>query len=262
MRALATLRLPLASLVLAVTAVVGGGAQAQVNPTWDHYKVYDVNPKPPGTLSVFLRDQFTQTTHQVVFLDRFMNPVEKTHLLGGVTYPVHDSLLHYTWWRITDVPFDGTVTYQNQFGNGVAHIGPAQYLLNPALKNQVNLPLPLANHYQCYACQAPALTIPLRLVDQFDIWQIDQLLPRYFCTPTEKQVPSGQVYPIIDREQNYICYEFNPVDPNLFPAFLRDQFIQTSAEIRPGHLLCVPTDKLEVTKASHDTWGRLKQIYR
>jgi hypothetical protein len=262
MRVLATLRVPFVLLLLLAVTIPGGDSSAQVNPTWDHYKVYDLNPKPPGPPAVILRDQFMQTTHQVMFLDRFMNPVEKTHLSTGLTYPVHKPFLHYTWWRISDVPFDATVVYDNQFGGGSVHIGPAQYLLNPALKNEVTPQLPLENHYRCYACQAPQMTIPLRLIDQFDTWQMDQLIPRYFCTPVEKQVPGQAPNPIVDPEQNYICYEFLPPDPQLFPALIRDQFIQISAELQPGRWLCVPTDKMQVTKAGNSTWGRLKQIYR
>ena len=259
MRALATLRLPFAFLLL--LAGFAGRAEAQINPIWDHYKVYEFNPKPPGTLSVFLRDQFTQSTHGVVYLDQFMNPVEKTHLSSGATSPIHDPALHYTWWRITDVPFDATVSYANQFGGGSVQLLYAQYLLNPALKNQITPPLPIANHYKCYACQGPPITVPLRLVDQFDTWQVDQLRPIFFCTPTEKQVP-GAVYPIVDPERNYVCYLFQPPDPQPFPALIRDQFIQTNGDLRPGHLLCVPTQKLTVTKTADDTWGRLKLLYR
>jgi hypothetical protein len=260
MRALATLRL--FSALLFAIAALAGAAEAQVNPLWDHYKVYEVNPKLPGPPAVLLRDQFTQTTRQVLFLDHFMNPVEKTHLSTGENFPIHNPMLHYSWWRINDVPFDATIVFNNQFGGGSLHIGPSQYLLNPSLKNQTAPPLPIENHYQCYACQGQPVAIPLRLTDQFDVWQVNQLIPRYFCTPTEKQVPGQAPNPIIDPEQNYICYQFTPPDPQLFPASFRDQFIQAGIELQPGHMLCVPTDKLQVTDARQSTWGRLKQIYR
>jgi hypothetical protein len=263
MRVLATPRFPILGFALvALFAFVGARAEAQIDPYWDHYKVYEAFPHPPGPAGVFLRDQFTQTTHAVEFLEKFMNPVEKVDLANGATYTIFDPLLHYTWWRITSVPFDAQVAFDNQFGGGSVHLFRAAYLLNPALKNQVNLPLPLANHYKCYECQGQPVTRPLRLIDQFDIWQVDQMFPRYFCTPTEKQT-AGETHLIVDPKQHYVCYEFQPPDPNPFPAFIRDQFIQTSLELRPGHMICVPTDKLVITNtATGQTWGRLKLLYR
>lgn len=266
MRALATPRrlfLLLPLLALAAVLVTGTKAQAQVSPLWDHYKVYEVFPNPPGPpTAVFLRDQFTQTTNTVLALEKLMNPTEKTHLDGtGQHFLINDPLLHYLWWKVNPVPFQAQVAYNNQFGGGSLQVLNSAYLLNPALKNQVNLPLPFANHYQCYDCLGQPISIPLLLTDQFDLWQIGQLFPRYFCTPVEKQLP-GEIHPIVDPEQHYVCYEFQPPDPNLFPAFVRDQFITTTVEAHPGHLLCVPTDKLVVTSSVKNTWGSVKLLYR
>jgi hypothetical protein len=102
----------------------------------------------------------------------------------------------------------------------------------------------------------------LRLVDQFNQWTLDMLIPRYFCTPTDKQSPEG-FFPIVDPEQNYVCYEAIPPDPATFGAMIRDQFIQTSAELRFARWVCVPTDKHVVTSTQPgQTWGRIKMLYR
>jgi len=90
--------------------------------------------------------------------------------------------------------------------------------------------------------------------------------PRFFCNPVEKQVGdpgSGQVYPILNPNQHYICYEYQPEDPTPHPAVITDQFItDRSVDLHPSRLLCVPTDKTSVTSTGSSTWGRIKVLYR
>jgi len=260
-------RAALALLLLAVTATLWvARAEAQVDPLWDHYKVYFVTPPipPPPLPPITLRDQFGQSTHDVMVMDRFMNPVQKMH--GPLIFPIHDPLTHYAWWQISPQPFSMTVTVTNQFGDQTLFVNDAQYLLNPALKNQVGPP-PVRNHYKCYNVQGPPVDVPIGMTDQFDTWTATVLLPRFLCNPAEKEVgppgAGGQTYPIVDPNQHYVCYDFQPFDPQPFTAFMTDQFVRDQTMVlNPGHMICVPTYKHGITSSTKDTWGRLKLLYR
>jgi len=199
-------------------------------------------------------------------LEQFMNPVEKTPLPGGPTYPINDPILHYTWWKISPQPFTAAVTAINQFGDHTLNVFDAQFLLNPALKNQTGTP-PLRNHYKCYDCEGPAVNVPVQMVDQFGTWQATVTFPRFFCNPTEKHVglpgDGGPDYPILDPNQHYTCYEYQMEDPNPHPAVITDQFIaDRTVDLFPSRMICVPTYKSGVTPTNPSTWGRIKVLYR
>jgi hypothetical protein len=270
MRAFATHRrwalLLFAALSFAATRAGAQGTPGNpIDPTWDHYKVYDVEGPPglgvPGG-SVILQDQFAATPHTVLQLRHLMNPTEKDH--AGVLYPINDPITHYTWWAITPASFSTLVVAVNQFGDQTLAIYDAEFLLNPALKNQQG-PLPVENHYKCYRCQGQPVNRPVVLHDQFGPWQANVLFPRYFCNPTEKRVPaSGAIYPIVDPKQHYVCYDFEPIDPRTFTPYVLDQFlpVPTDVVLVGSRMLCVPTHKESATATDHKTWGRLKQLYR
>lgn len=256
----------LLSLLVVVIALIGARAEAQVLPTWDHYKLYLAGPPIPANIPVVLDDQFMHNQpHMVQFLERWMNPVEK-RLPEGLVFGITKPFLHYTWWRIDPAPFTATAVVTNQFGDQTLTIHDALWLLNPALKNQSGPP-PNENHYKCYLCDGQPVTKQVLLTDQFDQWSAQVLFPRYFCNPAEKRVgpvPGGQVYPIIDPNQHYVCYEFQPPDPQAFPAVISDQFIQPPQTIdaHNSQWLCVPTFKQSWTANEKNTWGKLKQLYR
>jgi hypothetical protein len=236
-----------------------GNAQAQPDLSWDHYKVYDVTPLTfPG--QVTLLDQFGATTHQLIVLDWFANPVSKQH--GAAFYGISRPDLHYTWWRLDpEVVLNKDLVAINQFGSQPLHIDRAVYLLNPALKNfQPGQPLPVANHYKCYACSGPPINTPVFLTDQFYSRPATVLSPRFFCTPVDK-VFNGQVHPMVNPNQHYTVYDIEP-GPAIWPATFRDQFISSSIDLRDDRLLMVPTEKVIPTDADPTTWGRLKSYYR
>lgn len=253
--------------VMVPLALVAGGANAQVNPLWDHYKVY-LTPlfQPPTPIPVRLTDQFGTYDHQVMFLNQFMNPTVKEvgEPFPGI-YPINNPDLHYSWWQITQQPFEGVVTATNQFGDHTLNVHNASWLLNPARKNQPGGP-PVGNHYKCYDCDGPSLQIPVLLTDQFGPFSTAVFFPRYFCNPVEKQEGldgTGTTYPIIDPNQHYICYVLVPQDPAPHTATMTDQFVTNfPIEPSPGIFLCVPTLKTGVTATARDTWGRLKLLYR
>lgn len=251
-------------LVLVPLALGAGRANAQVDPAWDHYKVYLTPPfpVPPLGLPVILSDQFGTYTHTVEQLERFMNPTVKQLPPPGGTFGITNPDLHYSWWRITPQPFSAVVTAINQFGDHTLNVHDAVYLLNPARKNQPGEP-PLGNHYKCYHCDGPAIFRDVALTDQFGQWVTQVTFPRFFCNPVEKQVQGQPPHQILDPNQHYICYEFQPEDPGTFTATMTDQFlVNHPMELSHSRFLCVPTYKSGVTDAVRDTWGKLKQLYR
>ncbi len=237
-----------------------GAAHAQVDPTWDHYKVYQVQPKPGFVLPVTLSDQFGVTSHNTQYLDLFANPVEKVY--GPLISPIHDPRLHYMWWKLDpEISLNQTVVATNQFGEQTLVLDRAIYLLNPALKNEASdIPLPIANHYKCYTCTGQPVNTDVFLTDQFYARPATVLFPRFFCTPTKKAV-QGNLYPILQPDRHYVVYDITPGTP-IWQATMRDQFIQASLSLSFDHLLAVPTDKMDPTPASPSTWGRLKSQYR
>jgi len=250
------------ALVLAAFALVGGRAAAQVAPNWDHYLVYEAQPKSTLTVPLVLVDQFQQTLTNTEFLDRFANPVQKDH--EGVIFPINFPELHYSWWKLTEQPYDISVIASNQFGDHPLRLGALTYLLNPAFKTPGPLPaFPLANHYTVYQCTGDALTAALVLTDQFYTRTSLTLVPRYFCTPVEKRTPDGLVYPIIDPAQHYVVYEIE-LDAVFFTAMITDQFVaDLPIDMFDDRFLMVPTIKhLPPTEAKSSTWGRLKQLFR
>lgn len=238
-------------------------AHAQVSPLWDHYKVYLTDPAPGPTMTYRLLDQFGPYDHFVIQLERFMNPTQK-QVLGGGLSDITNPDLHYSWWAVSPQPFSAVVGAVNQFGDYTLNVHDAVYLLNPALKNQPGATPPTANHYKCYLCDGPPVDVPVVLTDQFGPFQTAVALPRYLCNPVEKLiVETGQVYPIEDPNQHYVCYEFLPPDLSTYTATMTDQFVTDHPMVLgPSELLCVPTFKTEPTGASTGTWGRLKVLYR
>jgi hypothetical protein len=254
---------PLLLLVLGLFAQPAERASAQVNPLWDHYKVYVTPPAngPYTGAAVLLEDQFGTYSHFLQQLELFMNPTEKT-VPGQGTFGITDPDLHYSWWRITTQPFLATVTATNQFGDHTLTVFDGVYVVSPARKNQPGGP-PVGNHYKCYFCDGPPVNRQVLLTDQFGSWSTVAMAPRFFCNPTIKTVQLGGSFPIIDPNQHYVCYEFVPEDPTPYTATMTDQFIvDHPMDLHPSQMLCVPTYKSGITAGVRDTWGKLKLLYR
>src|SRR5262245_31328470 len=102
-------------LLPAVVVILSAAhVEAQVNPLWDHYKVYEV---PPTAMyepaNVTLTDQFLHGSGSPGALVRFMNPVEKTH--GPIVYAIHDSITHYAWRNLVPTqPYNQFWAVSNQ----------------------------------------------------------------------------------------------------------------------------------------------------
>ena len=261
----------LGMVMFVAMGIPAGTARAQVNPTWDHYKAYLLGDPVtlPASVQVTLQDQFQQTTWFVRQTGMFANPVQKEH--GGSIFPINHPELHYTWWHSGRVPgpFTTAVIAINQFGDqtiqvGSSPFGDSEFLLNPSLKNApAGTPLPVANHYWCYPCSGSPVNVSLILSDQFLTRPALVGVPRFFCTPAEKRLEDGTVYPIVDAAQHYTVYDMD-FNNTAFTARVSDQFItdQLFNFILIDRLLMVPTRKELPTETKSTTWGRVKSMYR
>lgn len=242
-------------------ALIGAApVAAQVQDTWDHYKVYAADPTPDAGVLATLTDQFETITHQITRLQYFANPVQKD-VIGGPPGHITNPKLHYTWWALAASSFSGFVAVENQFGSQDLTVGKSHYLLNPALKNEQGS-LPVQNHYKCYDCAGDPVGVEVRLTDQWGVWDAKVVLPRLFCNPVKKTV-SGVTYPIIEPGRHYVCYDLDPIDPRTFTGYFSDQFREVfTFTATNGRFLCVPTFKVDPTPVTTGTWGRLKTLYR
>jgi hypothetical protein len=235
---------------IALVALGAGVAQAQQVFNIDHYLVYNVGPPLLSDLQVDLLDQFGPSSGILMEREFFANPVDKTH---PPELPNPENLLnpyeHLSWWRLNAPPEEhGYIFAGNQFApKQTWQLGPAEYLLVPAIKDQIG-DITWNQHYQCYvAHEAPDIQIDVTLGDQFGMRPAVVGRGRYFCNPVEKigplpLVPSG---PPIFPEDHLACYDIDP-----WPAdeirFVQDQVDMAGgqlAQLTESLMLCVPSTK-------------------
>jgi len=230
---------------IALLAFGAGVAQAQFN--IDHYLVYqDINPEPSG-LQADLSDQFGFSQVILFERDKFANPVDKAH---PPDQPNPENLLfpdeHLSWWRFEEpYPNRADVRVGNQFGDDqLWRLGDAEYLLVPAIKDQIG-DIQLNQHYACYiALEAPSIELDVSLADQFGPRPAVVGMGRYLCNPVEKLgplplVPSG---PPAFPEDHLACYEIDPM-PVDEPRLVEDQVAVSPVDLIQSEMLCVPSTK-------------------
>jgi hypothetical protein len=192
-------------------------------------------------------------------LERLVNWVQKN---GS---PVRDSLIHYTWWNITNkLPNFSSAILTNQFGHGPINVYDLDFMLVPAWKNQPQPVGPLANHYLCYRAQGPPPPpTPYQLSDEwrYDYQNVGPL--QFLCVPCWKE-HGGAIYPPVDTLTHLALYPIVPQSDYFLP-FVQDQFFQGVVPVqqRPVEYLLVPSLKqLIPTPTTNPTWGKLKTLYR
>jgi len=214
-------------------------------PGIDHYKTYEVLDPIFITEPVILRDQFGEEHVDTMQLTRFATPVAKNY------WPICDSIAHLTWWQFHHPEPQRLVKVQHQFGYDELYVGDARYLLNPAVKNDITVPLPELNHYKCYEAWGDTiLNIQVQLVDQFDSTYVLILEPAYFCNPCEKETMDGTVYPIVDDLAHLTVYRVLNPEPYNIQALVKDQFMEGFLTLGENLYLCLPSLKEEFTVLS------------
>jgi len=240
--------------------------------TINHYLPYFVPDPITVAAPLLLRDQFGESNHSALVLERFATPVDKNQ--EGII----DPLAHLTWWRLldgTDSPFRRVVV-TNQFGVEELGVFDAEYLLAPAVKNVNGGGTPDAggsgpgdpalgdlDHYKCYRVEGLPLSHSVILDDQFQGAVGEVLAPLYLCNPVEKTHLDGTGnFPIHKPTEHLVCYQIGfPPLPGL-SVFFQDQFIEIQVPLDFVDLLCLPSLKEEVVQVDESSWGKVKSIYR
>jgi hypothetical protein len=86
---------------------------------------------------------------------------------------------------------------------------------------------------------------PIMLQDEFAPAPVNATVnpvPSELCLPTEKILPSGQVFPIIDPATHLLCFPVSetPIIPKVWDL---NQFGTSVVSISATRLLCVPSKK-------------------
>lgn len=246
---------------IAALSLATGTAFAQNGPlsTENHYKVYDVTDTVGVAGPVTLSDQWSEVVLTGITLEKFGIPVEK-HIVDGQTYPVVDSLRHYTWWAFQHPELVRRVDVLDQFDGYSWRLRDSRYLLTPAAKMEATIPV--GNHYKCYeADRAPVVNITVGLVDQVDSVGVVVLVGKYFCNPVEKTF-DGVTYPIVDPLVHLTCYEVQNDTSYAVTYFVSDQFGDRNIILGPNRYLCLPAEKGTWVGTEPSTWGRIKALYR
>ncbi|HLJ98731.1 MAG TPA: hypothetical protein VKU39_02360 [Streptosporangiaceae bacterium] len=186
------------------------------------------------------------------------NPVQKT-LPSGQVFPITNPNAHLACFPIA-VPSPQptpTVVVTNQFGS--ATLVPAQpnLLCAPSWKSLTGPPgktpttPPGLNHFTCYpvSVKSGAYKPPVVLLqDEFAHASVSAQvspIPAELCLPTEKILPTGQVFPIINPSQHLLCFPVSPT-PIVSQVWDENQFGTSPVSIKATKWLCPPSTKIVV----------------
>jgi hypothetical protein len=242
------------ALILLGFGLLGNYADANPVPVPDDYKIYEFSPLYPWTAAnVLLEDQFGETFHPSLALEKFSTP------LGY--WP---GIAHLSWWTIDDPQPTRQVGVWDQFGYwNIWTIKDGRYLLAPALKDTGGDP-PEENHYKCYeVIQGPTMNTTLRLVDQYDDVTVTVLTAKFLCNPVQK-THGGHVYPVIDSSFHLTVYEVENTTLYNIPVGIVDQFVDlgTIGYLHENLYLAVGAVKEYPIAIEESTWGRIKALYK
>jgi len=247
-----------------------GDGQIDENVNCDHYLSYRVI-KQIAPVNVALRDQFINSTDfQVVSIERLLNPMRKMH--NGMTFNPKRPDLHYLAYGLkSTAPFTSrSVMIENQFEKRAISVTKPHFLLTPAGKKKIGLPLEdvlshrpasainkllalapaipqNANHYLCYDVEPYSITTNILAKDQFQQRPFQAIRARYLCNPVEK-THDGKVHEIVDENNHFMCYEVIPHNKVNRKVITRDQFGVKSLDIMQTEEVCVPTVKTHITE--------------
>jgi len=251
-----------AGTAAAGTAPNPHGTRAAQPPPVDHQLCYNASGTqftiPAG---VRLINQFSPNGFVPVIsptLTVHCNPVQKT-LPSGQIFPITNPNAHLGCFPIT-VPSPQptpTVVVTNQFGS--ATLVPAQpnLLCVPSWKSLTGPPgktpntPPGLNHFTCYpvTLKSGSYKPPVvRLQDEFVHASVSAQVnpvPAELCLPTEKILPTGQIFPIINPSQHLLCFPVSPT-PTVPQVWDENQFGTSVVTIKTTKWLCPPSTKVVV----------------
>lgn len=268
-----TLRLApaVALLAISVSGIAAGTATAgtataphrariaQAPPPVDHQLCYNASGQFTIPSGVRLINQFSPNGFVPIIssaLTVHCNPVQKT-LPSGQVFPITNPAAHLACFPITvtTVQPTPTVVVTNQFGS--ATLVPAQpnLLCVPSWKSLTGPPgmtpttPPGLNHFTCYPVKVASggyKPPPVILQDEFAPAPVSATVnpvPSELCLPTEKILPTGQDFPIINPSQHLLCFPVSPT-PIIPQVWDENQFGTSLVTISSTKWLCPPSTKV------------------
>ena len=185
------------------------------------------------------------------------NPVQKT--ASGVVYPITNPNAHLACYPISETTQPTpTVVVTNQFGSATLVPSQPNLLCVPSWKSLTGPPgkspttPPNLNHFTCYpvSVKSGAYHPPTVLLqDEFASAPVSASVnpvPSELCLPTEKILPSGQVFPIINPTLHLLCFQVSqtPIIPQVWDE---NQFGTSPITISSTKWLCAPSTKTVVS---------------
>ena len=220
------------------TAAVPGAPERIV----DHYQFWTVQPTPLSPpIPVNVKDQFDRRDLRLANIEWIANPAQKND------EPVKNERIHLVGYNLeTDPQFNVNVWVSNQFIREKEEwvLGSPHLVLVPAWKSltdQLPPEKPEGPHFLCYeVAKAPDVTRTVTIKDQFWEQKVENLHPKYLCTPADK---NGEG---MWNETDHLAlygfengHEFNPPKT----VYAKDQFGNHQLRVMRSMLLGVPSKK-------------------
>lgn len=246
--------------IIASTATAGT-PQAAVPPPVDHQLCYNASGQLPVPAGVLLINQFSPNGFIPIISSAITvhcNPVQKT-LANGQVFPITNPNAHLACFPMSapsTVPTP-TVMVTNQFGTATLVPGQPNLFCVPSWKSLTGPPgqspptPPNLNHFTCYPVQVVSggyKPPTVLLQDEFAPSPVPATvnpIPQELCLPTEKILPSGQVFPIINPSLHLLCFPVSqtPIIPRVWDE---NQFGTSPVAITSTKWLCPPSTKVIV----------------
>jgi hypothetical protein len=261
------LRVALAGALLTISAVgvAAGTATAGTSarphtapPPVDHQLCYNASGTqwkiPPGIrlINQFSPNGFIPVIKPAVVVH--CNPVQKT--VAGHVYPITNPNAHLACFPLSVPSIQPTPTVQvaNQFGTAILVPSQPNLLCVPSWKSLTGPPgrrpttPPGLNHFTCYPVKVKAGAYkppPVLLKDEFSSKPVSARVnpvPAELCLPTEKILPTGQVFPIINPTLHLLCFPVTQT-PRVPKVWDENQFGTSPIAVGPTKWLCPPSTK-------------------
>src|SRR3984957_1961531 len=185
------------------------------------------------------------------------NPVQKT--ANGTVYPVTNPNAHLGCYPIsvTSTQPTPTVLVTNQFGSATLVPSQPNLLCVPSWKSLTGPPgrspttPPNLNHFTCYPVKVASGAYkppPVQLQDEFASGPVSAAVnpvPSDLCLPTEKVLPDGQYFPIINPTLHLLCFQVTQT-PIVSPVWVENHFGTYAMAIISTKWLCAPSTKTVV----------------
>jgi hypothetical protein len=243
------------------TAAPPQKAQAAPPPV-DHQLCYNATGQFQIPAGIRLINQFSPSGFVPVIssaLSVHCNPVAKTISSTGQVFPITNPNAHLACFAlaVTSVQPTPTVVVTNQFGSATLVPSQPNLLCVPSWKSLTGPPgqtpttPPNLNHFTCYPVRVTSGSYnppPVLLQDEFAHSPVPATVnrvPSELCLPTEKILPTGQVFPIINSAQHLLCFPVSPT-PIVPTVWDENQFGTSVVNIMSTKWLCPPSTKVVV----------------